>query len=152
MAFWVKMTPEYYEGGEGWKGRTLGWEYINHLDKNHYHGPHSLPPLRLMLTRGGSEKKLARKLERENEVEPASSRWRSSPSSSSSLSSPSSSSPTPRHYSRDLRKCKKGGLQRWRKPEGVDYWCFETPLFPAVAATSMMEAAHRFSLQQITGL
>ena len=58
----------------------------------------------------------------------------------------------PTFYSRDLRKCKKGGLQRWRKPEGVDYWCFETPLFPAVAATSMMEAAHRFSLKQITGI
>ena len=58
----------------------------------------------------------------------------------------------PTFYSRDLRKCKKGGLQRWRKPEGVDYWCFETPLFPAVAATSMMEAAHRFSLLQISGL
>merc|ERR550525_1114049 len=37
-----------------------------------------IPPTRLMLTRGGSEKKLARKLERENEVEPASSSFRNS--------------------------------------------------------------------------
>merc|ERR1719361_452881 len=37
-----------------------------------------IPPTRLMLTRGGSEKKLARKLERENEVEPASNSFRNS--------------------------------------------------------------------------
>ena len=91
--------------------------YKSFKDKNHYHGPHPLPPLRLMLTRGGSEKKLARKLERENEVEPASNRWRSS--SSSSLSSSSSSSPiTPRHFIPEILEnvrrggCNVGGNQR----------------------------------------